>query len=53
MFIHYGLLFSGISINVEDKEIKPIVQHIWNMKVLAKEREITSLALGIDAAQLF
>jgi len=54
MFINYGILFSGISINIEDKETKPIVQHIENMNVLTKEHEITSLAGGgIDAAQLF
>ena len=34
MFINYGILFSGISINIEDKETKPTVQHIQNMKFL-------------------
>jgi hypothetical protein len=28
MSINYGILFSEISINVEDKETKPIAQHI-------------------------
>jgi WD40 repeat protein len=46
MFINYGILFSGISINVEDKETKPITKNIQNIKVLTKEHEITSLAWG-------
>jgi hypothetical protein len=43
MFINYRILFSRISINVEDKETKPIVSNIQNMKVLTKELGITSL----------
>ena len=46
MFIIYGILFSGISINVEDKDIKSIAKNIQNIKVLTKEHEITSLAWG-------
>jgi len=44
MFINYGIFFSGISINIEDKETKPFVQRIQNIKVLTKEHEITSSA---------
>lgn len=46
MFINYGILFSGISINIENKETKSIAKNIQNMKVLTKEHEITSLAWG-------
>jgi len=46
VFINNGILFSGISINIEDKETKSIVRNIQNMKVLTKEHEITSLAWG-------
>jgi hypothetical protein len=53
MSINYGILFSGISITFEDKVTKPMVQHVYKMKVLANEHEMTSLAWGIDAAQLF
>jgi ribosome biogenesis protein NSA1 len=38
--------FSGISINFEDKDTKPIAKNIQNIKVLTKEHEITSLAWG-------
>jgi hypothetical protein len=37
MIINYGILFSAISINIEHKETKPIVQHIQNMNVLKKD----------------
>jgi hypothetical protein len=53
MFLNYGILFSGISVNIVDKETKPIMQHLQNMKDPTTEHEITSLAWGIDAAQLF
>jgi hypothetical protein len=46
MFINSGILFSGISINIEDKETKSIAKNIQNIKVLSKEHEITSLAWG-------
>jgi ribosome biogenesis protein NSA1 len=46
MFINYGILFSGISINIGDKEIKPIAKNIQNIKVLTKKHEITALAWG-------
>jgi len=46
IFINYGILFSGIGINFEDKETEPIAKNIQNIKVLTKEHEITSLAWG-------
>lgn len=46
MFINYRILFSGISINMEDKGIKPIAKNIQNIKVITREHEITSLAWG-------
>jgi ribosome biogenesis protein NSA1 len=46
MCMNYGILFSGISISIEDKETKSIAKNIQNIKVLTKEHEITALAWG-------
>lgn len=45
-FLSQAIFFSGISVNFEDKDTKPIAKNIQNVKVLTKEHEITSLAWG-------
>ncbi|XP_069677228.1 WD repeat-containing protein 74 [Periplaneta americana] len=43
--------FKGISINIDDQNIKPIVKNIQNLDVLTKGHEITTLAWG-DSEEL-
>lgn len=38
--------FKGISISIDDQNIKPVVKNIQNLDVLTKEHEITTLSWG-------